>query len=225
MGAAFDGMLKTAGMYQSLKGTAVKNSNRIVSGVFIAVAALVPVTAAQAQNSMSGSGKGFSMYAPGSGYIGFNAGKSDFSLGNGTGIFASDKKDTVYNIYGGNYFNPNLGLELGYTDFGKVTRGGGNTKAMGFNLSLIGKFPLSPSFNLLGKVGTTYGRTEVSSLPGSGVAAGKENGFGLSYGVGAEYAFNPRFSAVLQYDQHDLKFVGSGRDRISATTAGLRYRF
>lgn len=165
------------------------------------------------------------MYSPGSSYLGFNVGQSDFSLGNGTGLFSGDDKDTAYNIYGGSYFNPYLGLELGYTDFGKAKRGGGDTKAMGFNLSLVGKYPLGTSFNLLGKVGTTYGRTEVSSLPGSGIASGKENGFGISYGVGAEFLFTPQLSAVAQYDEHRLKFVGSGRDRIGVASLGLRYRF
>ena len=55
--------------------------------------------------------------------------------------------------------------------------------------------------------------------------SGSESGFGVSYGLGAEYAFNPNWSAVLQYDGYDLKFAGSGRDRVSATTVGFRYRF
>ncbi len=171
------------------------------------------------------SGNNYSFMAPGSSYIGLNAGQSDFSLGNGTGLFPSDSKDTAYSIHGGSYFNNNFGLELGYTNFGKIDRAGGSTKAEGINLSLVGRLPLSPQFNLLGKIGTTYGRTDVSALPGSGVASGRESDFGLSYGLGAEYAFNPNWSAVLQYDQHDLKFAGSGNDRISATTLGVRYRF
>ena len=65
---------------------------------------------------------GPTFYAPGSGYIGFNAGKSDFSVGGGSGLFSSEKKDTAYNIYGGTYFNPNFGLEAGFTDFGKINR-------------------------------------------------------------------------------------------------------
>jgi OmpA-OmpF porin, OOP family len=184
---------------------------------------MATVSVAQAQTSSSGSG--FSMYSPGSSYIGFNAGRSDFSIGNGTGIFSGDDKDTAYNIYAGSFFNPYLGLELGYTDFGKISRAGGETKAMGFNLSLVGKYPLGTSFNLLGKVGTTYGRTEVSSLPGSGITPGKENGFGVSYGIGAEYLFTPQLSAVAQYDEHRLKFAGTGRDRIGVASLGLRYRF
>jgi len=197
----------------------MRSLTRNFSATALALVALAASAGAHAQSS------NYTLNAPGASYIGLNAGKSDFSLGNGTGVFASENKDTAYSIYGGSYFSNNLGMELGFTDFGKLNRAGGTTKAQGFNLSLVGRLPLSPAFNLLGKVGTTYGRTDVSSVPGSGVASGSESGFGVSYGLGAEYAFNPQLSAVLQYDSHDLKFAGSGRDRVSATTAGLRYKF
>ena len=183
-----------------------------------AVAALTTSVGANAQSN-------YALYSPGSGYVGLNVGSSNYSLGNGFGPFASDNKDTVYNIYTGTFFNPNVGLELGYTNFGKIDRAGGSTKAEGFNLSVIGRAPVTTSFALFGKLGTTYGRTDVSARPGTGVASGKETGFGISYGVGAEYSFTPQLSAVLQYDEHKLKFAGAGRDRVDATTVGLRYRF
>ena len=189
------------------------------SAILLALCALTVAPVAQAQSS------NYSLYAPGASYVGLNAGKSDFSLGSGIGNFTSDKRETVYSIYAGSYFNPNLGLELGYTNLGRINRAGGNTKAEGANLSLVGKFPVGSSFNLMGKLGTTYGRTDVSSAPGSGIVSGNESGFGVSYGLGAEYTFDPNWSAVLQYDAYDLKFPGSGRDRVSAATAGLRYRF
>ena len=166
-----------------------------------------------------------SFYTPGSTYIGFNAGRSAFKNGNGTGVFGSDTKDNAFSLYGGGYFNNNFGLELGYTDFGSAQRAGGTTKAMGISASLVGKLPLSPSFNLLGRVGTTYGRTEVSSAIGSGVTPAKENGFNVSYGLGVEYAFNPNWSAVLQYDEHKLDYAGGERAKIDNTSVGLRYRF
>ncbi len=203
----------------------MKHSRHFLSAMALACASLATATAAQAQTTSNRSGSGFSFYTPGSSYIGLNAGQSDYSLGNGTGLFSGDDKDTAYGIYAGSYFNPYLGLEVGYTDFGKARRGGGESKAMGFNLSLIGKYPLGASINLLGKLGTTYGRTEVSSLPGSGIGSGKETGFGISYGVGAEYLFTPQLSAVAQYDEHRLEFAGAGRDRIGAATLGLRLRF
>ena len=164
------------------------------------------------------------MYTPGSSYIGLNAGRSNFKLGKGTGLFGSDTKDNAYSIYAGSYFNPNFGLELGYIDFGRVSRGGGTTRAQGANLSLIGKLTLSEAFSLTGRVGGTYSRTDVSSAFGSGVASGKESGFGVSYGVGAEYAFNNSWAAVVQYDEHDVRFISS-KENINVLSVGLKYRF
>lgn len=193
---------------------------RTFSATVLAVAALTAAAGAQAQSNTD-----YALYGSGAGYVGLNIGQSDYSLNSGFGGFPSDKHDTVYNIYSGTFFSPNFGLELGYTNFGKITRAGGNTKAEGINLSLVGKAPLGSQFNLLGKLGTTYGRTDVSSAPFSGISSGRETGFGVSYGLGAEYVFSPKMSAVLQYDEHRLRFVNAGRERISATTVGLRYRF
>lgn len=204
----------------------MQSLNRTFSASVLAVAGLAAVAGAQAQGSTpTAGGSGYSWYAPGATYIGLNAGQSDYSLSSGVGAFPSDKTHSTYNLYGGGYFSNNFGLELGYTNFGKINRAGGTTKAEGINLSLVGKLPLNNSFNLQGRLGTTYGRTHVSSALASGIASGRESGFGLSYGLGAEYAFDPNWSAVLQWDRYALKFPGSGRDRVSATTVGLRYRF
>ncbi|MDO9405874.1 MAG: outer membrane beta-barrel protein [Polaromonas sp.] len=199
----------------------MKSFSRIATATLVSVAALTTGMAANAQTT----GSGFSMYQPGSGYIGLNAGRSDYNVGSGNGVFGSDDNDDAYNIYGGSYFSQYFGLEVGFTDFGKISRLGGRTDAEGINLSLVGRLPLSPAFSLNAKVGTTYGRTKVSANPLSGVTGGKESGWGVSYGIGAEYAFTPAWSAVLQYDEHKLDFAGSGDERIGATTVGVRYRF
>lgn len=196
---------------------------RTFSATVLAFAALAATSGAQAQMG------DYSLYAPGSGYVGLNLGRSDYSLESGLRGFGfnfnDDDTDTSVNLYTGSFFNSNFGLELGYTHFGKINRGGGDTEAEGVNLSLVGRAPMSPQFNLLGKLGTTYGWTDVSAARGSGIASGNESGFGVSYGIGAEYVFSPQLSAVLQYDEHRLKFAGTGRDRVSATSVGLRYRF
>ena len=198
---------------------------RSFSLLVFALASLTFAAAVQAQTSTSGAGGGYSMFTPGSSYVGLNAGRSNFKMNNGLGGFPSDHRKTSYSLYGGSYFSPNLGVELGYTDFGRITRAGGSTKAEGYNLGLVGKLPVAPSFNLLGRLGTTYGRTDVSAAPASGITSGKQSGFGLSYGVGAEYAFNTNWSAVVQYDEYNLKFVNTGRDKINTTSIGLRYHF
>jgi OOP family OmpA-OmpF porin len=136
-----------------------------------------------------------------------------------------DRHKTAYSLYTGSFASENFGLEVGYTHFGDIARAGGTTKAEGLSLNLVGRAPVSPQFNLLGKLGTTYGWTDVSSAPGSGIVSGTEKSFGVSYGLGAEYVFSPQLSAVLQYDEYQLKFINTGRDRVSATSVGLRYRF
>lgn len=200
-------------------------SRKILSGIALAVTAFAAASGVSAQTTSTSATGNTSWYAPNSAYIGFNAGQSSYRQGCGTGAFNCGDKDDAYSIYGGSMLNNNFGLELGYIDMGDIARGGGTTKAQGVNLSLVGKLPLSPSFGVFGKVGTTYGRTKVSSLPGSGVPAGNEDGFGLSVGAGVSYDFSERWSAVLQWDRHDFKFAGAGRENINATTVGLKYRF
>lgn len=201
----------------------MKISNKL--SIALTAATMVFAGGVQAQSTMAASRDGYSMYAPGSAYLGFNIGQSNLKLGNGNGAFGIERNKNTYNLYGGSYFNDFIGLEIGYADFGRINRGGGQTKAEGFNLGVVGKFPLAPSFNLLGRLGTTYGRTDVSSNSLSGVLPGRETGWGGSYGVGAEFSFNPQLSAVLQYDEYNLKFAGGSRDKINTTSLGLRYRF
>lgn len=201
----------------------MKNSHHATVSLVLAAVALTLAAGAQAQSNPTDNKA--PIYGAGSAYMDLGVGQSDFSLGNGIGVFGSDQGDTSYSLRGGRYYGQNWGLELGYTDFGSVERAGGRTKADGINISVIGKLPLNPAFNLLGKIGTTYSRTDVSSNPASGVVAGSESGFGLSYGIGVEYAFTPKWSAVLQYESQDMKFAGDRDERVGVTTLSARYQF
>jgi hypothetical protein len=195
-----------------------KHLARTLAGVAVT---LCVAQAAQAQMMSD-------MMSPGTSYIGLTGGPSDFSrTKGGNSSFPNDDRSTAYSLSVGNYFiNPNLGGEIGYTNFGSVSRGGGTTKAEGINFSLVGKLPLSETFNLLGKIGTTYSQTDVSANPASGgMATGNSNGFDWSYGIGAELVFSPQLSGVLQYDEHFMKFAGSSSERVSTTMIGARLRF
>ena len=197
---------------------------RTLTTLLLAGSTLLAGSAALAQSS-SISSAGNPFYSTGNAYVDFGIGRTDFSLDGGTGVFRNEKRDTGYKLSAGTYFNQNLGLEIGYNDFGNIQRGGGKTRAEGVNISAVARMPLAESFNLLGRIGATYGRTRVSSVAGSGVPSGDENGFGLHLGVGGEYVVTPQMSVVLQYALHDLKFAGGSRDRIGTTSLGLRYRF
>jgi opacity protein-like surface antigen len=160
-------------------------------------------------------------------YIALGVGATDLSQTNHDwGFFPNETLGHATHIAFGTYGpQQNLGFEVGYTNFGNVSRSGGTTRAEGINLSLIGRLPLSDTFNLMGKVGGTYGHTDISAAAGSGASTGTVDGFDWSYGVGAELALMPSVSAVLQYDEHYMKFAGDHSNRVNATTVGLRYRF
>lgn len=194
----------------------MKKSHSILATLTVAAGLWAAVSSAQAQGEIPTNNSRF---------FGVSAGQSDYSLGNGIGVFGSTQGDTAYNIHTGGYFSNNFGVEFGLTDFGKVKRAGGETKAVGINASIFGNAPMGNGFSLLGKVGTTYGSTSVTSAPASGITAGDKQGFGLSYGVGAQYSINSTWSTLLQYDSHNMGFAGDRTERIGVTTLGLRANF
>lgn len=158
------------------------------------------------------------------GYVGLGGGVSKYDLRSGGSGFNFDDSDTAIKLYTGAYFHPNLGLELGYLDLGKARRIGGNTHARGLNFSLVGRLPLATQLDLLGKVGTFYGRTNTQGFGGYGVQLGKASGFGLSYGAGLRWTFTPQWSAVLEWERQRLHFADRNSD-VDTTTLGLQYRY
>lgn len=76
----------------------MKKSFRLFIGM--AASTLAMAGFLQAQSSTS---SGYSMYAPGAAYIGFNAGQSNYRLNNGVGGFAADQRKNAYGIYAGGY--------------------------------------------------------------------------------------------------------------------------
>lgn len=160
------------------------------------------------------------------GYVGLNIGKPEYdsSCGNLPGL-ACDDPDTSWRLYTGGMFNPYFGLELGYLDMGEAERAGGEAHSRGVNLSLVGRLPLAQSFSIFGKVGTTYGRTEVSALAGSGLATGTESGFAPSIGAGLSFDLTQQFSVLLEWDRHDFRFPGGEREEVASNSLGVKYMF
>lgn len=105
-----------------------------------------------------------------------------------------------------------------------MERGGGKAEAHGINLSLVGRLPLGV-VHLFGKVGTTYGRSEVSASPLSGIATGKASGWEGSYGAGIGFDLSPRSSIVLEWNRYDVRFVGIGKREVDTTSIGYMHRF
>lgn len=163
--------------------------------------------------------------------IGLNLGRSKFDTGCDPG-FPCDDKDTYAAISAQNMATEHIGGEIGLVHMGRMERGGGHTRATGLNLSLVGK---TGSFTggsgamgglgAFGKIGGVWGRTRTTLAPGSTLAGGTENGFGLSLGAGLSWDFSPRTSAILEVDRYWFRFPGSGRDPVNTASIGLQWRY
>jgi OmpA-OmpF porin, OOP family len=193
--------------------------------VFAAAASLSLPVAAQSQPGGTDSARTSLVPAASRSYLGLNLGRSNYNIPCGSLTLLCDDSDRSVRLYAGTMVGDFWGVELGYINMGRIARAGGDTRAQGLNLSMVGKAPVARSFGVFGKVGTTWGRTESSALAGSGIASGSERGFGLSYGAGVSYDFTPRLSAILEWESHDFRFAGSGRDPVRSTSLGLQYRY
>lgn len=160
------------------------------------------------------------------GYVGLNIGKPEYdsSCGAIAGL-SCDDPDVSWRIYTGGMFNPFFGVELGYVDMGEADRAGGQVQSRGVDLSLVGRMPLAQSFSVFGKVGATYGRTEVSALAGSGVVTGTETGFAPSIGAGLSFDLGQQWSVLLEWDRHDFRFPGGEREKVTSNSLGVKYLF
>lgn len=158
--------------------------------------------------------------------IGLALGRSDYGLRCGLLPNCEDgDRDLDVRLFGRAMPSDYWGAEVGVLDLGRVDFGGSSGRAQGVNFSVIGRLPLTESLSAYGKLGTTYGHTSSTSSTGSGLRGGTESGFGLSYGAGVSWQFSPRMAAVLEWDSHDFKAAGGGRDPVRATSLGLQFRY
>jgi hypothetical protein len=158
------------------------------------------------------------------GYVTIAYGGGDFGdLDCATG-FECDNPDWAAKINTGGMLNEWIGLELGYFHTGNADHNGGEARARGVNLSLTGFLPLNYGFSLMAKVGGTYGMTKLSGTA-AGTPRGSEEGFGVSYGAGLSFDFNPNWSLTLEWERHNLKFAGDDDRNVDLATVGVRYRF
>lgn len=157
-------------------------------------------------------------------YIGASVGRSDYDLNCFSG-FSCDQKDTGFKVFAGGKLYNALGLELSYVNLGRADIAGGRARAQGANASLVLGLPImGDTFGINGKAGTTYGWTRTSaSVPG--LDTGNESGWGLSYGVGATYAFTRNTELRLDWDRYRFDFRGAGDQDVDLLSLGLNFRW
>lgn len=164
------------------------------------------------------------------GYFGLGFGQSTMNDASNT-LFGTptQDQDTALKIFGGVMFNPNIGLEIGYVDFGRFTGEfpREDWKASGVNFSLLAAVPLPDrysNFSLFGKIGANAWTVD-DNIPSFGLISA--SGTSPSYGLGAEVEVNPQIGINVQWERFaDVGDVSTtGRSDIDVVTANFVYHF
>lgn len=146
-------------------------------------------------------------------YAGVGVGSSKID-GAGSGL---DSSKTSAKLYGGYQITPTWGAEAQYTDLGKREAPGVSIKPSQYSLAGTGTFPVSQSFSLMGKLGVTRNRVDVSG-------GNNENKSDLLVGVGVSYAITPKMAVRLEYEDFG-KLSSNGSVRANNYSLNLQYAF
>jgi OOP family OmpA-OmpF porin len=158
------------------------------------------------------------------GSIGIAGGESKFRNDcRSADVFSCDHRDSAWRAWADGQMNRVLGLEVGYTDLGKVAASGGQTKAWAADLSLKAGVPVG-HFDIFAKGGGVYARTDITADPSTIFDTGHKDGWGTKWGVGAAFAITPNIAIRADWDRYNLDFVGGSRG-IDLASAGVEWRF
>lgn len=171
-------------------------------------------------------------HAQGRAYLGGSVGSSDFDDGNAIPVLITsgdvDGSDNGFKLFGGYQFNPNFAAELAWVDlgtaryggtFGPFTVTGGTLDTSGLSVSAVGILPLSPSFDLLGKVGLFAWEARARDTTGGAPFEGKDDGTDVSVGVGAAFNINRNVSIRLEWERFEAI------DGIDLLSLGAAFKF
>lgn len=174
----------------------------------------------------------FSAFAEGA-YVGVNAGRAHHKVNYADGESAKDNK-TGYKLYAGYNFNPNFGLEGGYTQLGKLTDSwvdgtdsGTNTfKARAIYAAATATLPLNEQFALFAKLGVAQTRVkgsfEENGVLDSTLSKSKTNAL---FGIGASFNITKELTVVAEYENYGKVTAEDVKLKTNLLSVGLRYAF
>ncbi len=144
-------------------------------------------------------------------YVGISAGQSDMDA-------AGLDEDTSWKVYGGYRFNEWGSAQIGWVDLGELdAAGGASVEADGFEISAVGRVPVTPNFDVFGKVGAFAWSTDVNG----GLPVADDDDVDAMYGIGAEYKFANNLGVRLEWEQ----FADVGGADVDMISAGVSVDF
>ncbi|MBC7452985.1 MAG: OmpA family protein [Massilia sp.] len=153
------------------------------------------------------------------------------------GSFGTDERGRSVKLFVGKQLNPYFAVEGGYFDLGKfgfnaTTSGNGvlngETGFRGVNLDLVGQFPLSQRFLLLGRIGMNYAKTS-THFTGNRLAAvtnphPSERKVGAKAGLGLEYKFSEALALRAEVERYRINDAVGNRGDVDQASVSLVYK-
>lgn len=143
-------------------------------------------------------------------------------------VGSCDDKSTTWNLFAGYQFTPNIAVEAGYVDLGKVSASGrvggtpvsASAETQAFELVGVGMLPVAPSISLYGKLGLARWDADATASSAVVVTA-SDKGTDFTAGLGAQYAFNRNFAARAEWQYYN----DVADSNIHVLRVGVRYKF
>jgi OOP family OmpA-OmpF porin len=185
-----------------------------VAGLFAALALFAGSAAGQAAQNY---------------YVGASFGQSKFKdacSGLPAG-FSCDENGTAWKLFGGYQFNPNLAVEVAFTDLGKADAtspaGGASVKATTWEVDGVGSWPVMAALALYGKLGLYSATKEVTGLANSA----KDTNASVTFGLGVRYDMTANLAARAEWQRYD-KVGGNDtgeKTNIDMLSIGVLWKF
>ena len=185
-----------------------------------AALASLPAAGALAQSTDTGLRMPYQRDFWATGHAGIEIGRSKLDVDCPPGASCDDNAN-AFKAFAGGRFNNIFGGEISYLKTGDFDRSVGNINTQILNFGLLAGVPFGPNRNssIFGKVGALWGHTEAGSA--------SQNGWGGSYGLGANIGVTRDWSVRLDWDRYRIKLPAGGGDRenVDALMIGAQYTF
>lgn len=124
-------------------------------------------------------------------------------FGGGIGYFSLDAggfdaSDTAFKAFGGYRANQYFAAELEYIDGGKPEDGGLEIDISGWNLSVLGSWPVTEQVDVFAKLGVLFWDAKARGF-------GDDSGEDFSYGVGVDYKFGENWALRGEYQRFEIE--------------------
>jgi OOP family OmpA-OmpF porin len=154
----------------------------------------------------------------------------DFCNGLAGGSVTCDDTDTTVKALGGYQFSRNFAIEFGAMGAGTVeARGPGGRLTVDTAIAeatAVGILPVGQAFSVFGKFGLYTSAVETKLATVSVNSTERKTNSDLTYGVGASWAFMPKFAVRAEWQRYSKVDAGNiGKSDADVISLGLVYSF